>query len=348
MAAAGHKATTIGLYDRGEPVTREQGVAIHRLQIPKKHPAVNWWVERRRLHQALLEIHHSEPIDLIEWPDFRGRYWKPIPGVTQVVKVHGTNMSHRLQGLTSRRPLREYFELRTLRTIRNWIGVSRWFNDEWKRIANVAPRHETIVYNPVNTEIFRPRPELRESGLVLYAGGLRRRKGVHVLARAAGIFLREVTGSRLVLIGFPNDLSEQDVRNEAGAAGERIEFIPFMGQADLARYMASAAVYAMPSLYESCGNTWIEAASCGVPVVGSTLSCGPEIVLDGQTGLLADPSDPRDVAEKIMRLLRDEELSRRFGMAGRKRAEAQFSVEVAVRESQSFYERCMADKELRN
>lgn len=343
MAAAGNNVTSIGLYRQGEPAANDAGVTVRREQIRQKHPLVNWWVERRQLYDALVEIHRREPIDVIEWPDYRGWYWKAIPGVTNVVKVHGTMMSHRIHGQTRRRWIGEFFELRTLRRILNWIGVSHWFNEEWKQIAGVVPRHETIVYNPVNTALFRPRPTEREPGLVVYAGGLRRRKGVHVLARAAELFLSEVPGSRLVLIGFPSDLSEQQVREEAGRMGNRLEFIPFMSQPELAAYMAKASVYAMPSLYESCGNTWVEAASCGVPVVGSTLSCGREVVLDGETGLLGNPDDPRDVADKVLRLLRDDALARRLGDAGRRRAEQVFSLEAAVRESTRFYEACIRD-----
>jgi glycosyltransferase involved in cell wall biosynthesis len=336
----------VGLYPEGQPVTVQEGVTVHRLKIPRRHPLVNWWLERRQLHASLVELHRKDPIDVIEWPDYRGMYWRPIPGVTNVVKVHGTLMSHRLQGLYRRRPISEYFELRTLRSIPYWIGVSHWFNEEWKGIAGVLPRLETVVYNPVNTELFRPAasPGARVPGLVVYAGGLRRRKGVHILARAAQTFLRAVPGSRLVLVGYPNDLTEAELRAEAGPVGDRLEFIPFMAQADLAKFLASAAVYAMPSLYESCGNTWVEAASCGVPVVGSTLSCGPEVVLDGETGLVADPASPNEVADKVVRLLRDPELAQRLGAAGRRRAVETFSVEVAVRESQSFYERCMDDR----
>jgi glycogen synthase len=346
MTAAGHKVTTIGWYVEPEPVAQDQGVTIHRLRIPKKHALVNWWLERERLHRAILELHRSDPIDIIEWPDFRGYYWKPIPGIIDVVKVHGTFLSHRLHGLSKRRVIGEYFELRTLRRITNWVGVSRWFNDEWKRIAGVRPRRETIVYNPVNTELFRPLPETenKEPGLVVYAGGLRRRKGVLNLARAAQIFLREVPGSRLVLVGFPADLTEAQVRAEAGPVGEQLEFVPFMQQADLARYLARATVYAMPSLYESCGNTWVEAAACSVPSVGTTLSCGPEIVLDGVTGLISDPNNPADVAEKIIRLLRDPELAHRLGAAGLRRANELFSLDIAVRESESFYEQCIQNR----
>jgi glycosyltransferase involved in cell wall biosynthesis len=346
MAAAGHKATTIGVYDNYEPPIEEQGVTIYRLRRPRVHRLVNFLLARWQLHRAILEIHRSDPIDVIEWPDFDSMYWKPIPGVANVIKVHGTTMSHRIHGFAPRRWHIERLELRALRSIPNWVGVSHWFNEEWKQVTGVVPKRETVVYNPVNTRIFRPISEGKDRGLVLYAGGLRRRKGVQTLARAARIFLPRIAGSKLVLIGFPADMTEQEVRAEAGPVADKLEFISFMDQTGLARYMASAAVYAMPSLYESCGNTWLEAAACGVPVVGSILSCGPEVVLDDQTGLLANPDDPEDVAEKVVRLLRDEALAARLGNAGRQRAEELFSIEAAVRESQAFYEQCLQDRRI--
>ncbi len=346
MAAAGHRVTAIGLYDQSEPVVEDQGVAIRRLRMPRTNRLTRWWVARRQLYQALLELHRREPIDVIEWPDYQGWYWKSIPGVCDIVKVHGTLMSHRIHGFHKRIWEIEQLELRTLRNILNWIGVSQWFNDEWKRIARVTPRRETVVYNPVDIQVFHPSHE-QDDRLVLYAGGLKRRKGVEALSRAAQIFLRAVPDSRLVLIGFPADMSEAEVRAEAGPVGDRLEFIPFMAQAELARIMAKAAVYAMPSLYESCGNTWVEAAASGVPAVGSTLSCGPEIVLDGQTGLLADPHNPQDIADKVVRLLRDRDLRQQLGHAGQERAKAIFSVEAGVRESEAFYRMCIQDSTTR-
>ncbi len=343
MAAAGHKVVSIGSYPESEPPIIDQGVTVYRLRWPRINRLVNFVLARWQVHRAILELHRSDPIDIIEWSDFDSMYWRPIPGVVNVVKVHGPTMSHRIHGFALRRWHVEQLELRTLRSMKNWVGVSHWFNEEWKQVAGVTPKRETVVYNPVNTNIFRPISEHKDRGLVLYAGGLRRRKGVQTLARAAQIFLREVPGSRLVFIGFPSDMNEEDLRAEAGSVADKLEFTPFMGQVELARLMASVAVYAMPSFYESCGNTWIEAAACGVPVVGSTLSCGPEIVLDGQTGLLADPNKPEDVAEKIVRLLRDKDLATRLGNAGRQRAEQLFSIEAAVCETEAFYEQCLQD-----
>jgi glycosyltransferase involved in cell wall biosynthesis len=343
MVQAGHRVSALG-FDNAAGVENDQGVRVYRYTRPPARRLLRWWQHRRFLQRQILDLHAREPIDLIEWPDFGGWYWRKIPGVVDVVKVHGTTISHRIHGIQPNRQIAtEALELRTLRRIPNWIGVSHWFNAEWRAYANVKPARETVVYNPVDMNLFRPTGEPRDPNLVVYAGGLRRRKGVPVLAAAARVFLARRPATRLVMIGFPDDVSQDDVRGAAGAdVASRIEFIPYMKQADLASYFSRASVYAMPSLYESCGNTWIEAAACEAPVVGSTLSCGPEVVEDKKTGLLADPARPEDVAEKVLRLLDDPALGRRLGEAGRARAGRMFSLDVAVAESERFYNLCLA------
>lgn len=342
LVRAGHKVSVIG-FDAATTAEVDEGVRVYRYAWPAVSRLIRWWRHRAYLQHRILELHSREPINVIEWPDYGGWYWRRIPGVVDVVKVHGTTISHRIHGITNKRQLAtEALELRTLRQIPNWIGVSHWFNAEWRNYAAVKPARETVIYNPVDLNLFRPREEFKNPNLVLYAGGLKRRKGVLVLAEAARIFLAQLPDAQLVMVGFPDDVSEEDIRRIAGEQVEsQIRFIPYMKQADLAVYMASASVYAMPSLYESCGNTWIEAAACEVPVIGSTWSCGPEIVADGENGLLADPGQPSDTAEKVMRLLGNRNLARRLGKAGRERARRLFSLDIAITEAERFYHECL-------
>jgi glycosyltransferase involved in cell wall biosynthesis len=343
LVRAGHKVSVIGFDHKNTSVEIDEGVQVHRYVRPPAGRFTRWWQHRAYLFHCILELHARARLDIIEWPDYQGWYWRKIPGVVDVLKIHGTSISHRIHGISERRQITtEFFELRALRQIRNWIGVSRWFNAEWRDYASVEPAHETIIYNPVDLDLFAPKRELKNPNLVVYAGGLKRRKGVLSLAAAAEIFLARRPQTKLVMIGFPADVSENDIMRVAGAnVASQITFIPYMKQAELASYLARASVYAMPSLYESCGNTWIEAAACETPVIGSNKSCGPEIVADGETGLLADPDNPQDIAEKILRLLDDCNLAARLGTAGRIRAKRMFSVELAVAEADRFYRECL-------
>jgi glycosyltransferase involved in cell wall biosynthesis len=351
MVRAGHRVSVMGVYPEAA-IEDDHGVAVYRLALPRRPLGIrglNWYLMRRKLRAHVARLHAREPIDVVEWPDYQGTFWRPIRGIVDVVKVHGTALSHRRHGLGGRIPwTTAILEMRTLRKIRNWVGVSEWFNAEWRQVANVKPDREVIVYNPVDTGLFAPvQPEKRRKGLVFYSGALRARKGVKALIQAADIFLQEVPHARLVLMGYESDLKKQDLLALAPRVADRIEFMPFADQRKVAEFMAAAEVFAMPSLYESCGNGWVEAMSCGVPAIGSTWSCGPEIVADGETGFLADPAQPQDIAEKIIRLLTDPALAGRMGAAGRQRALERFSIDVGVKRSEEFYRQCIEDRRSR-
>lgn len=340
LVRRGHTVSVVGFYD--QPGTEcDAGVDVFRFPHLSTRWPYHWWRERLHLRRLIARIHRRTAVDVVEWPDYEGWSWKPTPGIVDVVRIHGTYYSHVLHGFAPPHPLLQDLELRHLRRIPHWIGVSQWFLDEWRQVARVTPRSEAVVYNPVDLKLFYPEQGARHAGLVLYVGALRRRKGVESLARAARIFLRECETARLVCIGYENDLTWQHVHGLTGFS-ERASMIPFAPQTEVARWMRRANVYAMPSFYESCGNGWLEAQAAGVPVVGSRLSCGPEVVRDGETGLLADPHSAEDVAEKVLTLLRNSDLAQRVGEKGVEAAKGRFAVDVAVRQTEAFYSACLS------
>jgi glycosyltransferase involved in cell wall biosynthesis len=81
----------------------------------------------------------------------------------------------------------------------------------------------------------------------------------------------------------------------------------------------------------------------GVPVVGSTLSCGPEVVPDGVAGILANPHRPEDVARAISTLLRNSEMRQRMGNAGRQIAVERYSLSVVTQQTIDFYNSCLSN-----
>ena len=345
MVKRGHRVTVLGFYDGETRSENDEGVIVQRLRRSRTHRSFHWLVSRWQLREALCNLNAQNPIDVIEWPDWDGMYLFGIPGVTDVLKLHGGRVSHRVHGFGPKMPIREFFEIRMMRRLRNWIGVSRWFNNEWKAFVGALPVRESIVYNPVDVSVFRPAPST-DPNLIFYSGGLRTRKGVQTLAKAARLFLRDLPGTRLAMATFECEMKKVEVLSLAGDMAGRIKFLPFMSQKELAPFMAQASVFVMPSLYESCGNGWIEAMACGVPVVGSLASCGPEVVLDGETGLLCNPESPEDVAEKVKTILADKALGKRMGEAGRRHATGQFSVEVATEISERFYAFCCQERPL--
>jgi glycosyltransferase involved in cell wall biosynthesis len=78
----------------------------------------------------------------------------------------------------------------------------------------------------------------------------------------------------------------------------------------------------------------------GKPVVSTTVAGIPELVADGETGLLVNRDDPSALAEAILRLARDAELRGRFGAAGRSRLERQFQIAQTIQPLLRRFESC--------
>ncbi|ACL67552.1 glycosyl transferase group 1 [Anaeromyxobacter dehalogenans 2CP-1] len=97
-----------------------------------------------------------------------------------------------------------------------------------------------------------------------------------------------------------------------------------LGKEALARLYATAAVFALPTLREAFGLSFLEAMAFELPVVASRIEAIPEIVADGDTGLLVPPRDPAALAAALTALLGDPARARAMGVAGRARAAARF------------------------
>jgi glycosyltransferase involved in cell wall biosynthesis len=347
LANAGHDITVVGIYpqDYGWCIP---GVKVVRVQ-PRSYPhtKLNWLVERLAIANAIKTIHKRGALDIVEWPDFDGLFVADLAHTTSVVRNHGPLMSHRLAGLVPKSRFLDFLELRTLRTIPNWIGVSHWFMAEWLRISQARPRHSTVIYNPVDCNLFRPDDQPRDERLILYAGNHIERKGVFALAAASRLFLPRLPGVRLLFTGRCCSEAQERIRLLAGdAACTQIEFKGAVPQCELSTLMRRCAVFAMPSILESFGNVWAEAMASGAPVLGSTLSAGPEVVPHEQAGILVDPRAHGQISDGIQRLMNDKDLRYRLGTTGRRVALDRYSLSRVLTQTVNFYRECISPPNL--
>jgi glycosyltransferase involved in cell wall biosynthesis len=114
---------------------------------------------------------------------------------------------------------------------------------------------------------------------------------------------------------------------EKQAAGlPNVSFTGQLGRDEVMTRIKQAACLIMPSeWYECFPLVLVETLACGRPVVASRLGAMAELVRDGQTGLLFEPGNPRDLAAKVKRLLADSAGCARMGRAGRAEFEAKYT-----------------------
>lgn len=237
------------------------------------------------------------------------------------------------------------------------IAVSNGMRtDVLNAYANVDPDRVVVVHNGIDTSVYRPDPgqELLDAlairrPYVLFVGRITRQKGIVHLINAARRF---ADGVQLVLCASSPDTPEigaetaeavERLRAERGADSvvwiqEQVE------RTRLIELFTHALAFACPSVYEPLGIVNLEAMACETAVVASNVGGIPEVVVDGETGLLVpyDPAEPRAFehafADAVNVLADDPARAAAMGVAGRTRAEQHFGWDAIADQTIAVYE----------
>jgi alpha-maltose-1-phosphate synthase len=230
------------------------------------------------------------------------------------------------------------------------IAVSNGTKEDILRAYPVAPERIHVMYNGIDLEQYQRTPEtsaLTAYGVdpavpyVLFVGRITRQKGVTHLVDAIRYL---PAGTQVALCAGAPDTPEiaaelQRKVEEARAFNPRVIWIEKMlSKAETIQFYSHATVFCCPSVYEPFGIINLEAMACRAAVVASAVGGIKEVVVDEETGYLVPfdqdpvtgfPVDPdrfaRDLAAKLSDLLADPAKCKRYGEAGRRRAEDKFS-----------------------
>ena len=205
------------------------------------------------------------------------------------------------------------------------------------------PHRIRVVYNGVaaaSADANGLREELsipREAPLVAEVGRLCDVKGQRELIDA----IARLPDARAVLVGADLEQGgayERALRRRAEELGvsDRVVFAGYRD--DAARVVAAADVFALPSWTEGLPLVVLEAMALGRPVVATTVGGTPELVADGETGLLVPPRDVEALTSALKQVLEDEGLRRRLGEAGRRRVAERFSSDAMTRDVLAVYD----------
>jgi len=213
----------------------------------------------------------------------------------------------------------------------------------------IRPERIRVIRNGIDTSEYRPDPNtdvLDHYGIdqsrpyVIFVGRITRQKGVPVLLRAASGLIPE---AQLVLLAGAADTPEQlaevtELVDGLRATRSGVFWIPEMlPKHDVIQLLTHATVFAIPSIYEPLGIVNLEAMACGTAVVGSRTGGIPEVVADGETGLLVPAGEPEPLAAALNTLLSDPDRAAAMGQAGRKRAVAEFGWPAIAAQTAALY-----------
>jgi len=239
--------------------------------------------------------------------------------------------------------------------VHQFVALSKHQEDYLRQRVGVAPARITQIHNGVDTLRFRPAKSgeaapstpdgLRPGGVVF--GSVLRMQGVKdplnlvhafVAMRRSRPALRETT--RLMLLGDgPLRAEALRIFRESGDLADA--WLPGARE-DVPDQLRRFDVFVLQSQIEGISNTILEAMATGLPVIATRVGGNPELVVEGETGVLVPRSDPDAMAEAMARYAENRELRNAHGLAGRVRVETLFSLDRMVNRYLSLYDEVLS------
>lgn len=204
----------------------------------------------------------------------------------------------------------------------------------------VADGKVTVLRCGVDADLFAPRPEAAGADGrfdVVCIGTLHEVKGQRHLVEACRLAVADGVDLACTLIGDGPDRADLEADIAAAGLGDRVTLTGRLPREEVARRLAGADVLVAPSVptrkgkREGMPTVLIEAMASGVAVVASRLAGIPELVEDGVTGRLAEPGDPRGIADALEALAGDDAHRRQLAEAGRARVLAEYDRDASAR-----------------
>ncbi len=244
-------------------------------------------------------------------------------------------------------------------TFRRAAAVTACSSDLARRALALGapPERTTVIPYGADREAFRPadpaeRAQVRADlglapgeALVLAVGRLVRKKGFDQLIGALPQVVREAGPVRLLIAG------QGDLREELAALARALgveEHVRMPGAIERDRLPAlfrSCDVLAVPSMHDARGNVdglpnvVLEGMASGVPIVASRVAGIPQVIADGETGLLVPEKDPAALAAALVRLLREPDTRARLGRQARRRVEEELNWPAVAAQFEAVYGR---------
>lgn len=206
-----------------------------------------------------------------------------------------------------------------------------------RRVELIPPGIDPDVFAVHRENPFAARG-LSGKRVLFFAGRIARAKGVDLLLQALPQIVRGMPDAHAAIAGedFGERWTFEDFSHRLGIH-RTVTWLGKLPREELLAAYQHAAVFVFPSRYEAFGIAALEAQASGCPVVAADASALPFVVVGEETGLLFRPEDFSDLADTILRLLRDRPLAYRLGQAGRARAFRDFSWKQSIRKLRALY-----------
>jgi colanic acid/amylovoran biosynthesis glycosyltransferase len=270
------------------------------------------WMERNRMRH--LHVHFGNPaatVGLIASRTFGINFSLTVHGPDEFYDVEGQHLSEKIAGAAF------------------VICIGNYARSQLMKLSPSSTWHKFVVVPlGVDTGIFHPHATRRRGApfQLLCVGRLVPAKGQHTLLAAVERLSRSGHALRLTFVGDGPDRATLEREVRCRGLGTIVRFVGNVNQERIGEYYGAADAFVLASYAEGIPVVLMEAMAMEIPCVATMITGIPELIRDDIDGLLVSPSDDRELARAIEKLIVDQDLCRRLGEAGRRRVLEKYDI----------------------
>ena len=206
-------------------------------------------------------------------------------------------------------------------------------------------RKTWLIENPVAESYFNVQRAF-EPGRIFYCARIRPLKNTLGIIKAFALIVQQFPQAQLQIAGTPEVayLDECKLQVEVNSLQDKIHFLGNLSIDEVQDELSKANCLVVPSFQENAPLTIAEAMAVSVPIAASNVGGIPEMIEDGQTGLLIDPYDTKSICEAVSKILSDETLARSMGQSAKETARKRYTTSLACEKTLQVYREILKEQ----
>ena len=367
LSVRGHQVFVIGFCMKDAEnlpfFSKINGVEIYRLKrnefpLQKKtidflQKSLNLFVKQftlkkrmRRIENFIEDFIHKHKIDILELPDYRNEIgyelrevinWKKF-SIPTVYRIHGS-ASFVTQIFAGKIPSHILGnDIRNITRCDKISAVSQYSAD-WVKENFEIDKKTDVIYNPIENDYFqdiKPYPTKKQ---ILYFGKLSELKGFYSLVEAYKIVAAQENESVLCIVGAKNeDEIESAKKLFSETVHNRLIFKKFMNKNELQNEIDNSYLCVLPSYAENFSMAALEVMARARLLIYTNRCSGAELVKDDANGLLVNPDNANEIAQKILYALNNPNKTQQMAKTGYEDCKKRFSTDVIIPQLEAYYQ----------
>lgn len=343
-----HKVTVIGPGTSSEMVYLEdEGVRLFRL--PKTKGRLPDFLHNGiQLNKKLKELQEEDPIDVIEASELGLALISKRHPAKKVIRLHGGHhffSEAEKRGINWRKGM---LEKRSFKKADAFIAVSNYVKEHTQKYLCYHNKPVEIINYPIDTSLIVPTVEIKFDR-ILFAGTVCEKKGIRQLIEAFKIVREKYPQMNLDVFGrdwhYPDGSSYMEMLKQTYDRSflDKVIFHGSVKREVLNVKYAEALFCIFPSHMETQGLVSLEAMLLKKPVIFSAYGPGPETISHMETGLLCDVYDPKDIAEKMIWCIENQDKAKALGIKGNEVVRKKYEKQFILRKNIEFYKKLKSE-----